>query len=197
MFKLSNLIGCVATGMRPDARSQIQNARQECADFMYNYSYNIPPSYLAGRIADKNQVYTQHAYMRPMGVALTICGIDEEKGPQLFKCDPAGYYVGYTACASGAKEDEAMNFLEKQFKTPKDLNEEQTIDVSGLPPCCECCGCRCAAAPPVPGMAGAAAHACPTTASQRRCARADSATARMAVGDPLAAVSLGGGVQTW
>jgi 20S proteasome alpha/beta subunit len=24
-----------------------------------------------------------------------ILGIDEELGPQLFKCDPAGHYVGY------------------------------------------------------------------------------------------------------
>ena len=24
-----------------------------------------------------------------------IVGIDEERGPQLFKVDPAGYYVGY------------------------------------------------------------------------------------------------------
>lgn len=54
--------------------------------------------------------------MAAMLTALTIAGIDEELGPQLFKCDPAGYYAGYQACASGTKEDEAMNFLEKQFK---------------------------------------------------------------------------------
>ena len=28
-------------------------------------------------------------------VAAMILGIDEELGPQLFKCDPAGHYVGY------------------------------------------------------------------------------------------------------
>ena len=37
----------------------------------------------------------QHAYMRPLGVISIIIGIDEERGPQLFKVDPAGYYVGY------------------------------------------------------------------------------------------------------
>jgi hypothetical protein len=37
----------------------------------------------------------QHAYMRPLGVISILCGIDEELGPQLFKVDPAGYYVGY------------------------------------------------------------------------------------------------------
>lgn len=68
VFKLSNTIGCIATGLTPDARSQIQKARQECADFKHTYAYEIPPAYLAGRMADQNQVYTQHAYMRPMGV---------------------------------------------------------------------------------------------------------------------------------
>ena len=40
----------------------------ECVDFKYNYAYDVPPAYLAERMADQNQVYTQHAYMRPMGV---------------------------------------------------------------------------------------------------------------------------------
>jgi len=153
LFKISDTIGCCATGMAPDARSQVQKARQECVDFTNDFAYSIPPGYLAGRMADQNQVYTQHAYMRPMGVgagicackpwfcvsyvsacgmsALTIAGIDEEHGPQLYKCDPAGFYVGYKACASGTKEDEAMNFLEKEFKKEElDLNLENTIQLA-------------------------------------------------------------------
>ena len=59
--------------------------------------------------------------------ALTLVGIDEELGPQLFKCDPAGYFAGYKACSSGAKEDEAMNFLEKQFKTEQ-VRDPRHID---------------------------------------------------------------------
>ena len=37
----------------------------------------------------------QHAYMRPLGVVPILIGVDEERGPQLFKVDPAGYFVGY------------------------------------------------------------------------------------------------------
>ena len=43
----------------------------------------------------------QHAYMRPLGVVPILCGIDEERGPQLFKVDPAGYFVGYKVSRSG------------------------------------------------------------------------------------------------
>jgi 20S proteasome subunit alpha 1 len=54
--------------------------------------------------------------MRPLGVATTLVSYDDELGPQLYKCDPAGYYVGYKATASGPKQQEAFNHLEKKLK---------------------------------------------------------------------------------
>lgn len=29
-----------------------------------------------------------------------LIGIDDEQGPQLYKCDPAGHYFGYKVCYS-------------------------------------------------------------------------------------------------
>ncbi|CAM6094628.1 unnamed protein product [Calypogeia fissa] len=84
-------IGLLGTGMTADARSLVQDARQEAAEFKFKLGYEIPVDYLAKRLADKSQVYTQHAYMRPLGVAAMVLGIDDELGPKLYKCDPAGH----------------------------------------------------------------------------------------------------------
>ena len=130
MYKITDKLGAVMTGMPADARTQVQRARQEASEFKNEYGYDIPVEYLARRVADLSQVYTQHAWMRPLGVAMVLCGIDEETGPQLFKCDPAGYFVGYHATSAGQKEQEANNHLEKLFKdgkVSKDLSLEDTI----------------------------------------------------------------------
>ena len=69
--------------------------------------------------------------MRPLGVATTLISVDSEAGPQLYKCDPAGYYVGYKATASGPKQQEALNHLEKKLKN-KDCADGTWEDVVEL-----------------------------------------------------------------
>jgi 20S proteasome subunit alpha 1 len=117
LFRLTPLVGCVMNGLIADCKSLVSRARQEAAEFQYKYSYSMPPQVLAQRIADMNQVCTQHARMRPYGATMSLIGVDEEFGPQLFKVDPAGHFAGYRATACGPKEQEATTFLEKKFKT--------------------------------------------------------------------------------
>jgi len=116
LFSITPTIGCVMTGLIADARGQVVRARQEAAEFRYKYGYEITPHALARRLANINQVYTQRANLRPLGISMVLIGIDPELGPQCFRLDPAGYYVGFHATASGQKQQESMNHLEKKWK---------------------------------------------------------------------------------
>lgn len=130
MFKITRTMGAVTTGLVADARNQIQRARHEAAQFEYENGFSIPVEYMAHRTANVAQVYTQHAFMRALGVVTIFGGIDEEKGPQLYRVDPAGHYVGMKACAAGPKEQEANNYLEKKIKANPTLSFEETIELA-------------------------------------------------------------------
>lgn len=43
----------------------------------------------------------QHAYRRSLAVILILGSFDDEKGPQLFKVDPAGHFLSFKATAAG------------------------------------------------------------------------------------------------
>ena len=55
-------------------------------------------------------------YYADIGLAMILIGIDPEYGPQCFRLDPAGYFVGFHATSAGQKQQEAMNHLEKKWK---------------------------------------------------------------------------------
>ena len=101
--------------------------RQFAGDYRNEYGYEIPINVLAEKVAEVAQMYTQHAYMRPLCVVTLLFTIDDENGPQLYKIDPAGYYVGYRATATGEKEQSAVNNLEREFKKTRDLSVDDTI----------------------------------------------------------------------
>ncbi|KEP65159.1 UNVERIFIED_CONTAM: proteasome subunit alpha1, putative [Hammondia hammondi] len=128
LYTLSPTIGSCLVGVFPDCRSIAFRARQEAGEFAYKNGYDMPVYALAKRIADINQVYTQFAYMRLHACTGIMISYDEEAGPSIYKFDPAGFFAGYKACASGTKEQEATNILEKMVKkrprtTPKEVIE--------------------------------------------------------------------------
>ncbi|ODN83442.1 hypothetical protein L202_01582 [Cryptococcus amylolentus CBS 6039] len=132
LFQITPTIGCVMTGLIADARAQVQRTRSEAAQFRYKYGYEITPEALAKRMANINQVYTQRAGMRPMGISMILIGQDDERGPQLFKLDPAGYFTGYKATSSGQKQTESANYLEKRWKTLESEKKDKDLDRTGV-----------------------------------------------------------------
>ncbi|KAH3687383.1 hypothetical protein WICPIJ_001660 [Wickerhamomyces pijperi] len=122
IFPITSAIGMVATGSIADARNQAVRARAEAAEFKYKLGYDMPVEALSKRMANLAQIFTQRAYMRPLGVGLTFAAVDYEDGPSLFKNDPAGYYIGSKANATGPKQQELTTALEKKFKKKQCLD---------------------------------------------------------------------------
>lgn len=127
LFQITEKIGCLVTGIIADCKSSVQRARYEAADYKFKYGYDIPAHVLARRIADLAQVNTQSAGMRPLACIMLLVGVDDEKGPQVFKIDCAGHYLPFFAAASGNKEQEAINFLEKRVDAMKNCTSDETV----------------------------------------------------------------------
>lgn len=53
-------------------------------------------------------------------------GIDKEKGPRVYKCDPAGHYCGIKA---GVKRIELTSLLENKVKKKFDCIVERTVEI--------------------------------------------------------------------
>ena len=68
-------------------------------------------------------------------LGMILVGIDDEKGPQLYKTDPAGYYCGFKGCSVGVKQTEANSFLEKKIKKKHAWTQSETIEVSKVLNC--------------------------------------------------------------
>lgn len=72
LFKLTENIGCVMTGILPDAKSTVQKTRQMAAQFDFDNGYPIPVHYLATKVADEAQIYTQAAYKRSSAAIMIV-----------------------------------------------------------------------------------------------------------------------------
>lgn len=116
--------------------SDVQTVRMGCtflelawfSDFgrrkMFLFFVECWPLSRSGRAACTEESVRERWEFDAAGI---LIGVDEEEGPQVYKCDPSGFVAGYRACASGAKEQEAGNVLEKLMKKKKVDTEEQVV----------------------------------------------------------------------
>jgi len=130
LFNISDEIGCVMLGNPSDCRSMVVRARQIAAEFTSDNGYVMPVHVLAHKVANICQLYTQYPSMRLQAVMGIFIALDDEKGPSIYKVDPAGHFLGYKACAAGTKEQEATNALEKTVRKKEDMTQEETIQAA-------------------------------------------------------------------
>lgn len=116
IYNITPKIGCLTIGYVPDCKVIVIQARQIAAKFKDNNGYDIPVHFLANKLGKKAQIFTQRAYCRPMGGTIHLVAVDDEKGPQLWRVDPSGHFMGYKALATGPKDPEANGALERVIK---------------------------------------------------------------------------------
>lgn len=61
---------------------------------------------------------------------MMLIAYDSEKGPCVYKADPAGYYCAYQAISVGAKQTEANSYLEKKIKKKQDYTYDEAIQLA-------------------------------------------------------------------
>jgi 20S proteasome subunit alpha 1 len=105
----------------------VLKTRAKASEFAFAFGAECPVEFLAHKVADDNQTYTQYASRRAAATLMLLAAVDDEKGPQLFRVDPAGACLGWRACAAGVMEAQATNWLEKKAKAGGPLDRVATV----------------------------------------------------------------------
>jgi len=122
MELITDHIGMVYSGMGPDFRLLVSEARRIAVNYSLQYMEPIPTSQLVHRVAAVMQEYTQSGGVRPFGVSLLVCGWDDGK-PCLYQCDPSGAYFAWKATAIGKNFVNGKTFLEKRYNETIELED--------------------------------------------------------------------------
>ncbi|MGO8807332.1 MAG: archaeal proteasome endopeptidase complex subunit alpha [Candidatus Bathyarchaeia archaeon] len=121
IFRVDDHIGAAIVGLSSDARILIDQARIYAQSNKLTYDEPIDVEVVTKRICDIQQMYTQHAGVRPFGVSIIFGGVDKT-GTRVFGTHPSGTYRGYKATALGAGRETVLAILKEEYK------EDLTID---------------------------------------------------------------------
>lgn len=124
IFRVDDHIGAAIVGLSSDARILIDQARIYAQSNKLTYDEPIDVEVVTKRICDIQQMYTQHAGVRPFGVSIIFGGVDKT-GTRVFGTHPSGTYRGYKATALGAGRETVQAILKEEYKD--DLTLEQSV----------------------------------------------------------------------
>jgi len=131
LFQIDEHIGAAASGLISDARVLVDSARVYAQIFRLSYDEPRSVEPIAKRIGDTMQLYTQHAGVRPFGVALLIGGVGSD-GPKLFYTEPSGVVVEYLAWGIGRGSDKVKEFFESNYSSSLSLEEAKKLAIKSL-----------------------------------------------------------------
>lgn len=131
IYKLDEHIGTGISGLGPDARVIIDQARIYAQNNRLMYAEPIDVEVLTKRLGNITQLYTQQIWVRPFGISLIIGGIDKT-GSKVFKTHPSGSYLSYKATAEGIGRETAESILEEEYRSDMTLNDAIKLTVRCL-----------------------------------------------------------------
>jgi proteasome alpha subunit len=127
IFRVDDHIGAATVGLSSDARILIDQARIYAQSNKLTYDEPIDIEVVTKRICDIQQMYTQHAGVRPFGVSIIFGGVDKT-GTRVFGTHPSGTYRGYKATALGAGRETVLGILKEEYK--EDLTLDNSIKLA-------------------------------------------------------------------
>jgi len=131
IFKVDEHVGAAIVGLSSDARILIDQARIYAQSNKLTYDEPIDVEVVTKRICDIQQMYTQHAGVRPFGVSIIFGGADKT-GNRVFGTHPSGTYRGYKATALGAGRETVLSILKEEYREEISLEENMKLAVKCL-----------------------------------------------------------------
>jgi proteasome alpha subunit len=131
IFKVDEHVGAAIVGLSSDARILIDQARIYAQSNRLTYDEPIDVEVVTKRICDIQQMYTQHAGVRPFGVSIIFGGVDKS-GSHVFGTHPSGTYRGYKATALGAGRETVLAILKDDYRETLNLEENTKLTVKCL-----------------------------------------------------------------
>ncbi len=131
IFKVDEHVGAAIVGLSSDARILIDQARIYAQSNKLTYDEPIDVEVVTKRICDIQQMYTQHAGVRPFGVSLVFGGVDKT-GAHVFGTHPSGTYRGYKATALGAGRETVLTILKDEYREDQSLEGNTKLVVKCL-----------------------------------------------------------------
>jgi len=131
IFKVDDHVGAAIVGLSSDARVLIDQARIYAQSNKLTYDEPVDVEVVTRKICDIQQMYTQHAGVRPFGVSLIFGGVDKT-GAHVFGTHPSRNYRGNKATALGAGRETVLATLKDEYRENLSLEENTKLTVKCL-----------------------------------------------------------------